>query len=150
MRLQSFLTIAAIAAISGCRPQRAPVTASGQLTGAVAPRLAVEQFLGAVRAQDLQALSVVWGTEKGPIRDDRRVSRSELEQRELIMIRCFTHSEFRIVDEQQALEGRRVFKVALTNRGRVKEPNFHTVMGPSDRWYVENAEIAAVKEFCQQ
>ncbi|MGH7621426.1 MAG: hypothetical protein ACREMU_03720, partial [Gemmatimonadaceae bacterium] len=55
----------------------------GQLTGAAAPRLAVEQFMAAARAQDLQAFSAIWGSEKGSARDI--VPRDQLEKRELTM-----------------------------------------------------------------
>jgi len=49
----------------------------------------VDQFLAAVKAQDLQAMSVVWGTSKGPARD--QLERSELEKREIIMQGCYDH-----------------------------------------------------------
>jgi hypothetical protein len=121
--------------------------AGDPLTGAPAPRLAVEQFLAAIKAQDLQAMSVIWGTDKGPARD--QVERTELEKREIIMAGCFDHDKFRIVDESPGEGGRRVFRVEITKGTITRVPRFYAVQGPSDRWYVEDAEIAAVRDICR-
>src|SRR5579871_5474586 len=37
--------------------------------GAATPRKAVDDFLAAIHAKDLQAMSMVWGTDHGPARD---------------------------------------------------------------------------------
>ena len=121
--------------------------AGDPLTGAPAPRLAVEQFLAAIKAQDLQAMSVIWGTDKGPARD--QVERTELEKREIIMAGCFDHDKFRIVDESSGEGGRRVFRVEITKGTITRIPRFYAVKGPSERWYVEDAEIAAVRDICR-
>lgn len=121
--------------------------AGDPLTGAPAPRLAVEQFLAAIKAQDLQAMSVIWGTDKGPARD--QVERTELEKREIIMAGCFDHDKFRIVDESPGEGGRRVFRVEITKGTITRIPRFYAVKGPSERWYVEDAEIAAVRDICR-
>ena len=131
-------------ALAACR-NPAPGTS---LTGAPAPRLAVEQFLGAVRAQDLQAMSVVWGTKDGPARD--QIERTELEKREIIMQGCFDHDRFRILDESPGPSGTRIFRVEITKGDVTRTPRFTTVRGPSERWYVEDAEIAAVRDICRQ
>ena len=47
------------------------VSGGGQMTGAASSQLAVEQFLAAARAQDLQAFSAIWGSERGPAREGR-------------------------------------------------------------------------------
>ena len=84
---------------------------TGPLTGAPAPRTAIEQFLAAVRAQDLQAMSVIWGSEKGPARD--LIERRELEKRELIMQCMLAHERFRILNGLDA-------KSTVKARDRVK------------------------------
>ena len=117
------------------------------LTGAPAPRRAVEQFLAAVKAQDLQAMSVIWGTSKGAARD--QLERTELEKREIIMQGCFEHDKFRIVDETPGEGGRRVFRVEITKGTITRLPRFYTVLGPSERWYMEDAEITAVRDICR-
>jgi hypothetical protein len=110
--------------------------------------MAVEQFLAAVRAQDIQAMSVVFGTTSGPSRDN--MDREQLEKR-LIILQCyFMHDKYRILGETPGESGHRVFPVQLT-RGRLeKTPRFYTVQGPGGRWFVDNMEIAAVREFCRE
>jgi len=65
-----------------------------QMTGAASSHLAVEQFLAAARAQDLQAFSAIWGSERGAARDV--VDRSQLEKRELTMMCYLTHDRYEI------------------------------------------------------
>lgn len=137
--------VALLAALTliGCRTPGP----GGVQTGADRPRRAVELFLAAVNAQDIQAMSVVWGTEKGPARD--QLPRQELERREIIMQQCFAHDRFRILDEQQGEGGSRVVRVEVT-RGRItKNPNFVTIKGPSERWYVLDADIASMRDLCR-
>lgn len=129
--------------LAACGPKT-----GGPLTGAPAPRTAVEQFLAAVRAQDLQAMSVVWGSHKGPARD--LIERKELEKRELVMQCMLTHDRFRIVSEAPGTEGKRVFRVELRRGSIMRATNFTSVQGPSDRWYVESADLEPVKDLCRQ
>ncbi len=128
----------------------APRTTTGgpQLVGAPTPRMAVEQFLAAVRAQDLQAMSTVFGTSRGPSRDN--MDREQLEKR-LIILQCyFNHDKFRILGDNPGEAGHRVLAVELTRGRLVRTPHFYTIEGPRNRWFVDNMEIAAVKEFCRE
>jgi hypothetical protein len=135
-----------LAAVSiSCATTPAPGP-SGQLTGAPSARLAVEQFLASVRAQDIQAMSVVWGTSRGPTRDT--MDRNELERRAIIL-QCFlAHDQFRIVNEIPGEGARRIIAVAITRGDQIRQPSFHVVPGPSQRWYVENIDLASVRDFC--
>jgi hypothetical protein len=119
-----------------------PATGSA-LTGATSPRRAVEMFLAAVKAQDLQAMSVVWGTDKGPARD--QMERTELDKREIIMQACYEHDRYEIVREAPAPNGERFVSVAITRGQTTKTPNFVAVKGPSDRWYVRDADYGAMR-----
>lgn len=132
-------------AAAACGKNPAPGVA---LTGAAAPRLAAEQFLAAVKAQDLQAMSVVWGTDKGPARD--QLERSELEKREIIMQGCYDHDRYRILEEGPAPNGERFVKVEITRGRNTATPIFSMVKGPSNRWYVRDAGISAMKDFCKR
>ena len=110
--------------------------------------MAVEQFLAAVNAQDLQAMSVVFGTSHGPARDN--MDRTELDKR-LIILQCyFYHDKFRILGENPGEGGERVFNVELTRGRLTRTPRFYTIEGPNSRWFVDNMEIAAVREFCRE
>lgn len=115
--------------------------------GARAPRPAVDAFLAAIRAQDLQALAAVWGTADGPIRDNKRLSRSELEQRELVLIRCFKHDHYRVTSDEPAANAERVLRVTLDRGTLSRSTNFYVVRG-GDRWYVRSADMEGVRDLC--
>lgn len=114
--------------------------------GAKTSSAAVERFFAAVHAQDLQAMSLVWGTSKGAARDN--MDRAELEKREVILQCYFNFNTFRIVSESPTSEVRRMVRVELQRDGKTRTPVVYTVLGPGGRWYVENLDIAAVKDFC--
>ena len=120
---------------------------NSQLVGGSTPRMAVEQFLTAVNAQDLQAMSVVFGTSHGPARDN--MDRTELDKR-LIILQCyFYHDKSRILGENAGEGGERVLNVELTRGRLTRTPRFYTIQGPNNRWFVDNMEIAVVREFCR-
>jgi hypothetical protein len=118
-----------------------------ELTGAPAPRLAVEHFLNAVKSQDIQAMSSIFGTNSGPARD--HIDRVELEKRMLIMQCFFNHDKFRITGEGMQA-GKRVFQLELTLGTLTRQTSAQVVEGPSQRWYVESLDIAAVRDFCAE
>lgn len=127
----------------------APAAPSGnQVIGGSTPRLAVEQFLAAVKAQDLQAMSAVFGTSHGPSRDN--MDHEQLDKR-LVILQCFfNHDSARIYGETPGEGGHRVFTVELTRGRLTRTPHFYTVQGPRGRWFVDNMEISAVREFCSK
>jgi hypothetical protein len=120
-------------------------TSNAPLTGSAAPQLAVEQFLNAVHAQDIQAMGSIFGTAQGPARD--QLERNEFERRMIIMQCYFNYDHFRIRGESTQ-DGRRVFQVELTRGTKVRNTSAQTVQGPGGRWYVESMDIAAVRDFC--
>jgi hypothetical protein len=147
-------TILLVLAIAACRsastPSPAP-SAAANLPGAAAPRQAVERFLGAAKNQDLQELAIAWGTAKGPARDQFGESeRAQLEKRLIVMLGCYDSEKHRILDEIPADDGKRVLRVEMTKGAVTKTPRFTTVKGPSDRWYVEDADFAAVTALCKR
>jgi hypothetical protein len=129
-------------------PSPGSSASSANLPGAAAPRQAVERFLGAAKSQDLQEMSIAWGTSKGPARD--QFERAELEKRLIVMQVCYDSDKHRIVDETPGDNGKRVLRVELTKGAVTKTPRFTTVKGPSDRWYVEDADFAAVSALCKR
>jgi hypothetical protein len=129
--------------LAACAPPRPGV----QQAGAKSPKAAVESFLAAVRAQDLQAMAAVWGTDKGPARDAMAPDR--LEKSELIMMCYFNHDKFRI-GRESVREGKQLYAVDLSKGPLNRTTTFYTVKGPSSRWFVENADIAPVQDFCRQ
>ncbi|HVT39820.1 MAG TPA: hypothetical protein VHE78_12290 [Gemmatimonadaceae bacterium] len=134
MRRAVLLLIAAAACHSN--PPASGVSGTGALTGADNPRTAVERFLAAARAQDMQAISAVWGNDKGSQRD--QVDRQELEKREVIMIALLRHDQANISAPQAAPGGRLKMTVDLKQGSLTASPVFTVVRGPSNRWYVED------------
>ena len=126
--------------------QRTPPLPSGELTGAAAPQLAVEQFLRAVRAKDLQAMGTVFGTTRGPARET--MERTELEKREVILACYFNHDSYRLLGERAGKAGHRDVTVQLKRGTLDRVTTFYVVQGPGGRWYVDNMDIAAVRDFC--
>jgi hypothetical protein len=125
-------------------PAPAPVTAAPVAAG---PRPALDAFLSAIRAQDLQALANAWGDKNGPVRDSKVFAREEMEQRELILIRCFKHDRARVLHEAPAADNERVFQVELVRGTVTRVTDFFTAKGP-DRWYVRSADMVPVKDLC--
>jgi len=144
------LVVAALLVTSAaCRTAApAPTTKGGPLPGASTPRAAVDGFLDAVKAQDLQAMSIVWGNTKGPARD--AFGRDELEKRELIMQCYLLHDSYRVVNEAPGAAGRRLFRVSLTKGKLTRETKVTTIQGPSARWYVEDVDLAPTQDLCKQ
>ena len=122
-------------------------TTANNLPGAVGPRQAVERFLGGAKSQDLQEMAVAWGTAKGPAKD--QFERPELEKRLIVMQGCYDSDKHRIIDDLPGEAGKRVLRVEMTKGTVTKTPRFTTVKGPSDRWYVEDADFAAVTALCR-
>ena len=133
-----------------CRSAPAPLPTPTSGYGAATPRSAVELFLKAIKAGDLQAISTVWGNEQGPLANDKSVGRDEIEKRELLMVCFFGHDEARVLEQVQAGEpAHTVFQTELTKGELQRRPTISTVRGPEGRWFVVDADIQAVRDFCQ-
>lgn len=141
----SFRKVAGLLLLAACS-RATTVGDSGQLTGAPTPQLAVEQFLRAVNAKDLQAMSTVFGTKDGPAR--ATMDRTELEKREIILACYFNHDTNRVLGENSGRDSHREVRVELTKGNLRRETTFYAVKGPGGRWYVDNMDIASVRDFC--
>ena len=127
-------------------PAAAPVAGSSA-AGAASPRLALDAFLGAIHAQDLQAMSGVWGDKNGPVRDAKVMTREDMEQRELYLIRCLKHDSFRVIGDSPALDSERMMRVQLV-RGTVTKTTDFSLVRSGDRWFVKNVALDPVKDLC--
>lgn len=136
-------------ALTACKTAApVPPGPSGNITGAATPRGALELFLGAVKAQDLQAMSAMWGGHDGLARDV--LPRDQFEKRELLMQCYFGHDAFKIVSSSQPRLDEETFQVALTKGSITRTTTFTAMQGPSGRWYVGAAEVAPVQDLCRQ
>lgn len=127
-------------------PAPAPV-ATPNAPGAATPRAALDGFIGAVHAQDLQAMSAIWGNKDGPARDSKVFSREEMEQRELYLVRCLKHDRFRVIGESPAADNERAFTVELVRGTLTRVTDFYVARG-GDRWYVRSANMEPVRDLC--
>ena len=132
--------------LAACSSATRTASNSGQLTGASAPQVAVDQFLKAVNEKDLQAMSTVFGTKNGPARET--MDHTELEKREVILACYFAHDSARILSETAGLQSHRDVRVELKKGNLTRQTTFFTIKGPGDRWYVDNMDIASVRDFC--
>ncbi|MBM3907629.1 MAG: hypothetical protein FJ363_06050 [Gemmatimonadetes bacterium] len=126
----------------------ASLSGGGDGAGAESPSAAIQQFLTAARRKDLPAMANVWGTEKGPA--SKALGRQELERRELIMIQCLAHEQATLGASTPGEAGRLRIPVELTLVTLKARPAFTVVKGPGGRWFVQDLEIAVLRDggFC--
>jgi hypothetical protein len=140
----------ALLALAACHSSSGSSKPGAPQPGAPEARAAVEGFLTAVKAQDLQAMSNIWGSEKGPAREIIG-DRAELEKREIVMQCYLTHDRFRILgDVPGTVDDQRVFRVELVKGPLTRSTTFTTVRGPSERWYVLTADLEPVRDLCSK
>lgn len=144
--MRRLVTLVVLVMLVGCRSTssgRAPGTAEGETSG----EAAVLQFLEGSRAQDLQAISSVWGDEEMPTRD--RVQMQEWERRLLIMMCHLRHDESSIGPAQMAEGGRTVFPVTL-RQGDKEAISMFTVARNrrSGRWFVADFDLRPLRDHC--
>ncbi len=144
--------------VSGCSSARsgseagsgpAPASLPGATAGASSAKEAVEVFMRAVKAQDLQTMSAVWGTSRGPARE--QMAREELEKR-LIIIQCkLDHLSWSFAEDRPRLlgGGKQDFQVQLRDKQAQATTTFTTILGPSGRWFVEIVDMAPLGDFCR-
>lgn len=130
--------------LGACTTRTVVVPESGSTQG---PRPALAEFLASVRSQDLQAMSGAWGDKDGPVRDNKKMSREEMEQRELLLMCYFRHDTFRVLSESPGPDGERIMSVELTKGTLKRTTNFYLTQG-SQRWYVRSADIEPVRDLC--
>lgn len=117
--------------------------------GAVTGKAAVEGFLKAVKAQDLQTMSAIWGTTKGAARD--QMKREDLEKRLIIMQCTLMHDRWTFIEDRPRLQtgGRQEFQLQFFQGPRSAKTSIVTVNGPGGRWFVEDINLLPLKDFCR-
>ena len=141
--MKRLLAVMVLVLLAGCRPG-----GGGAATGAESSDAAVQQFVFAARAGDLQGMSAVWGDEVRPTRE--LVSRQELERRLLIIACHMRHEESRIGAGRPGEAGRVLHSVEMTKGTLKASPLFTTVRNlKSGRWYVENIDLTVLQPFCR-
>ena len=143
------LALVGLLVVAACaRPVSVGTAANPNAPGGATAREAVQKFMAAAKAQDLQAMSSVWGTREGPVRST--MERQELEQREIILLCYLKHDRYRIVSESPATNGERVFDVETTYKDLTRSANFFATPGPAGRWYLRTFENEKLTDICQR
>jgi hypothetical protein len=120
------------------------IAASG--SGAIGPREALQRFMAAAKAQDIQAMADIWGTKDGPARSN--MSKEQLEQRIIYMMRCLRHDSFSILSESPAADGERMYSVEVRRGTLTPKANFTSTPGPKSRWYLRNVDLEPLSSIC--
>jgi hypothetical protein len=117
------------------------------VVGAVGPKQAAEQFLASIRAEDVQATSIIWGSTKGPARELIK-DRGELEKRILVMQCNLNHDSFRILSDLPGETNKRNIKLELRRGQLTAQTTMVATQGPNQRWFIENTDLAPLRGFC--
>jgi hypothetical protein len=105
--------------------------------GGATAQEALAKFLAAGKAQDLQAMSNVWGTKQGGAASTGGyMPREEMEKRLIIMIKCTRNDSWAIKSEMPLIGGDRQFTVELRLKNLTGVTDFVAVQGPNTRWYI--------------
>ena len=86
--------------------------------GASTPDSAIKAFMAAVNSQNLDDLSIIWGSEKGPTRDGP--NQDQLKKREMVMVCYLQHDSYRILSRVEQEKGLYVVSFEIT-KGAVAE-----------------------------
>lgn len=147
------IALVLVLAAAACRTVPVGTTmapSSGTATGGSSPRDAVDRFLAAARAQDLQALGALFGNDQGPLRE--HADRATVERQLLIQLQCLRHDKADVSAPERGAGGTEIFTVNMTQGTLTASPKFTVVRGPESRWYVEIFEIVELqnKGFCSK
>ena len=98
------------------------------------------------KAQDIQAMSDIWGSKSGPAR--ATMDTDEMEKRLIYLMRCLRHDSYSILNEQTLAGGDRQFNVQLKRGALAPSTTFTTTTGPQGRWYLVTLEPEPLNQIC--
>jgi len=148
MKRLLFVMLVAAACGGSSAPETgaAPAGTTRKDPGAATPTAAISAFMTAIKEQDLDGLSYIWGSEKGPASEI--VDKSQLRKRELIMECYFQHDSYRIVADVATTATMHVVTLQVTKGSFTRETKTQVVLGPANRWFVANPELVPLKDLC--
>lgn len=133
--------------VTGCRRQTVVTSPPVEgVAGAATAREAAQRFMASAKAQDLDAMSLIWGSAAGPARST--MDRRTWEQREVIMMPCLKHDSYRVQGEVPAAGGERVLSVEIRFQDLTRSTNFFVTPGPGQRWFVRAFDMDALRAIC--
>ena len=124
-----------------------PATVDVNATGAATPKAALEQFLAAAKAQDVQAFARIWGSADGPIIATQ--PREQIEMRTVPLFCYLHHDSYVITRDIVATGGERIVTAELKYKNVTRSADFITTRGkPNNLWYVRTFEQTTLNEIC--
>lgn len=148
------IAIILLLAVSACHRKvevssaPAPAAPAPGTPGAASPREAVVKFMSAVKVQDLDALSLIWGSTAGPVR--QTMNREEWEMREVTIMRCLRHESYRVAAEGPVAGGERAVTVDVTFQDLTPTTNFTVTRDSAGRWYVRMVDMKPLEQLCSR
>lgn len=140
------LAIVVLLVAVSCRRQVVVGSPAANASGASTARAAVQLFMAAAKAQDIQALGQVWGSATGPIL--ATISSAEVEQRAIYVMCHLKQDSYQILGESPAPGGERVFALEVKFKDLTASTHFNAIRGPSERWYVRTLELEPLRDIC--
>ena len=120
---------------------------TGNVTGAATPHAAIDAFMAAIQAQDLQALGAIWGTPNGPARN--RLSSDVLQERELTMLCYLHHDSYAILSDAPTMNGGRTYAVQMKYKGLSHTGQLDVGRATDKRYYVFSVvNFVDFQDFC--
>ena len=142
----AILLLIAAPVLAACGSKRTGTPVPAGASGATSPRTATEAFLAAAKAQDLQALSLIWGSQAGPAR--ATMPREELERREVVMLCHMRHDTHEILEEGALLGRQRRLVVELTQGKITRRTTIVAEPTSSGAWYVLSVDLEPLQDLC--
>ena len=133
------LPLLAFCAAAACG--RAPV-GDPQIPVPQTVNASVEQFLAAVKANDLKRMGGLWGTDRGPA--SASMNPDVLRQRLTVIQRYLTHSGYRIIEGPLAVPARadvRTFRIELQREGCNQVLPIDVIRTRSGGWLVYDVHL---------
>jgi hypothetical protein len=135
-RLGTVLLVVLLGNLAACHNSG---SASGSVTGATSAEGAVNAFLAAAKARDLQALSAVWGTARGSVRET--MDRTSMETRGTIIMGLLCPDESHVTGWSAGTGAQRNVRAQMKRGTKVIDVEFVTIPGPAKRWYVQDFPV---------
>ena len=124
-----------------------PGTVDVNTAGSATPRDALQKFLAAAKAQDVQALGKAMGSADGPLIATQ--PQDQVEMRAVIMFCYLHHDSYTITREIAASGGDRIVTAELKYKTVTRSADFITARGkPNNLWYVKQFEPTQLNEIC--
>jgi len=134
-RLLTMLALGALASCRGPNPRGAP--------SPVTPEAAIEQFLDATNAGDLERMATLWGSEAGPSNVTNQIPARDRVQRLTIMHRLLRNDSRRLAGSDNTQPSRPVRTYEIVQGTRRFQVPFTCVTSRYGGWLIQEIGLEA-------